>query len=135
MRNILVVFADCNGLILQSTFIGEGGGVGGVTLTWHARDAEDVSIADVELVHERARLVGIDDHHFTGRMRAGEDPDTAAHGVGFLQLLGLEGERSVREATSGDHSTHSLYSRYEYQIIKKKTFEVLIQLWYSVQQN
>lgn len=52
-----------------------------------------MGIADVKLVHQRARLVGVDDDHLAGGVGAGEDPHTAAHGVGFLQLLRLEKKR------------------------------------------
>lgn len=55
--------------------------------TWHAGDAEHVGITDVELVDQRARLVGVDDDHLAGRVGAGEDPHSAAHGVRFLELL------------------------------------------------
>lgn len=36
------------------------------TLTGDAGDAEHMSVADSELVHHCARLVGINDHNFTG---------------------------------------------------------------------
>lgn len=62
-----------------------------VRLTRHAGDAQHVSVAHVELVHQRARLVGVDDDHLAGRVGAGEDPHPAAHGVRLLELLGLDG--------------------------------------------
>lgn len=61
-----------------------------VHLTWHAGDAQHVGVADVELVDQRARLVGVYDDHLAGRVGAGEDPHPAAHGVCFLELLGLD---------------------------------------------
>lgn len=61
-------------------------------LTGHAGDAQHVGVAHVELVHQRARLVGVYDDHLAGRVGAGEDPHPAAHGVRLLELLGLEGD-------------------------------------------
>lgn len=58
-------------------------------LTWHTGDAEHVGVADVELVDQRAGLVGVDDHHLAGGVCAGEDPHSTAHGVCFLELLRL----------------------------------------------
>lgn len=62
-----------------------------VRLTGHAGDAQHVGVADVELVDQRARLVGVYDDHLAGRVGAGEDPHPAAHGVRLLELLGLDG--------------------------------------------
>lgn len=69
-------------------------------LTWNAGDAQDVGIADGELVHHGAGLVGIDDDHFAGGQGAGEDPHTAARGVRLGELLRLfpsMGERAGTE--------------------------------------
>lgn len=53
-------------------------------------------VADVELVDQRAGLVGVDDDHLAGRVGAGEDPHPAAHGVRLLELLRLEEQRERR---------------------------------------
>lgn len=60
-------------------------------LTGNAGDAQHVGVAHIELVHQRARLVGVYDDHLAGRVGAGEDPHPAAHGVRLLELLGLDG--------------------------------------------
>lgn len=65
-------------------------------LTWHARDAEDVSVADVELVDQRARLVGVDDDYLAGRVGAGEDPHSTVHAVCLLEFLRLK-ERWINQ--------------------------------------
>lgn len=57
--------------------------------TRDAGDAEHVGIAHGELIHNSARLVGVDDHHFAGGQRAGEDPHTAGGGICLGELLGL----------------------------------------------
>lgn len=56
-----------------------------------------MGVADVELVDQRARLVGVYDDHLAGRVGAGEDPHPAAHGVRLLELLGLDGGREGRK--------------------------------------
>ena len=69
-------------------------------LTWNAGDAQDVGIADGELVHHGAGLVGIDDDHFAGGQGAGEDPHAAARGVRLGELFRLfpsTGERAGTE--------------------------------------
>lgn len=48
-----------------------------------------MGIAHGELVHDGARLVGIDDHHFAGGQGAGEDPHAAGGGVRLRELLCL----------------------------------------------
>lgn len=66
----------------------------GTFCTWNTGDAEHVGIADVELIDQWARLVGVDDDHLAGRVGAGEYPHSTAHGVCFLELLWLgQGER------------------------------------------
>lgn len=62
-------------------------------LTRDAGDAEHVSVADSELVHHCARLVGINYHDFTGWQRASEDPDTAGCGIHLMELLCLRDSR------------------------------------------
>lgn len=54
-----------------------GTGACGAALTGDAGDAQDMGIADGELVHHGAWLVGIDDHHLAGGQGAGEDPHPA----------------------------------------------------------
>lgn len=67
------------------------------SLTGDAGDAEHMSVADSELVHHCARLIGIDNDNFTGRQRAGENPHTAGCGVHFMELLCLrDSKHSVR---------------------------------------
>lgn len=58
-----------------------------------------MGIADVELVDQRARLVGVDDDHLAGRVGAGENPHSTAHGVCFLELLRLA-QRHRRQHTA-----------------------------------
>ena len=48
-----------------------------------------MGITHGELVHNGAWLVGVDDHHFAGGQRAGEDPHTAGGGICLGELLGL----------------------------------------------
>lgn len=63
------------------------------TLTGDAGDAEHMSVADSELVHHCARLVGINNHDFTGWQRASKDPDTAGCGIHLMELLCLQQSR------------------------------------------
>lgn len=48
-----------------------------------------MGIADGELVHDGAGLVGINDDHFAGGQGAGEDPHPAGGGIGLGELLCL----------------------------------------------
>lgn len=48
-----------------------------------------MGIAHIKLVHQRTGLIGVDDHDFAGRVGTGEDPDSAAHGVNLMHLLGM----------------------------------------------
>lgn len=67
-----------------------------------------MGVADVELVDQRARLVGVDDDHFAGRVGAGEDPHSAVHAVCLLELLRLRGGRWTDES-DGDEAEKSIY--------------------------
>lgn len=71
-----------------------------------------MGVADVELVDQRARLVGVDDDHLAGGVGAGEDPHTAAHGVGFLQLLRLKERRRSINRRLGNVKDARLYLNY-----------------------
>lgn len=71
-------------------------------LTGDAGDAQHMCIAHGELVHNRARLVGVDDDHLAGGQGAGEDPHPAGHGVRFWELLRLGGRaRAGRAGRAG----------------------------------
>lgn len=62
----------------------------GTLLTRDAGNAEHMSIADSELVHHCARLIGINDYNFTCWQGTGEDPDTTGRGIHFMELLCLQ---------------------------------------------
>lgn len=56
-------------------------------LTWHAGDAEHVSVTDHEALQDVPGLVGVDDDHLGGGLGAGADPDQGGQLVVVLQLL------------------------------------------------
>lgn len=47
------------------------------SLTWDAGNAQNMGVAHYKLVHNGARLIGINDHNFTGGVGASADPHTA----------------------------------------------------------
>lgn len=59
-------------------------------LTRDAGDAKHMSIADSELVHHCARLIGINNYNFTCWQGTSEDPDTTGRGIHFMELLCLQ---------------------------------------------
>lgn len=89
---------------------------GGTLLTGDAGDAEHMSIADSELVHHCARLIGINDYNFTCWQGTGEDPDTTGRGIHFMELLCLQESKHGQNQSifllgntcaSKDHNTSS----------------------------
>lgn len=58
-------------------------------LTRNAGDTQDVGIADCELIHNCAWLVGINDHHLAGGQGAGEDPYPTGGSICLRGLLCL----------------------------------------------
>lgn len=68
-------------------------------LTRDAGDTQDVGIADCELIHNSAWLVGINDHHFTGGQGAGEYPYPTGGSIRLRDLLCL-----FQNTSEGDQS-------------------------------
>jgi hypothetical protein len=48
-----------------------------------------MGVADCELIHDSAWLVGINDHHLAGGQGAGEDPHPAGGVIHLGDLFGL----------------------------------------------
>lgn len=64
-------------------------------LTRDAGDAEHMRIADSELVHHCARLIGINNYNFACWQRTSENPDTAGRGIHFMELLCLQKSKQM----------------------------------------